>query len=52
MQRMVIFLKMEIANNEFLIMAFFLEIKKFRRLSGPINENYTMLLTSSTCVTV
>lgn len=38
--------------NSYLIMTLFLEIKKFRFLSGLINGNYTMLLTSSTRVTV
>lgn len=52
MQGMVIFLKMQIENNEFLLNNdTFLEIKKFRLLSELMNENYKMILTS-TCVTI
>lgn len=46
---------MEIANYVFLLNnGTFSEIKKFklRHPSGPINENYIILLASSTCVTV
>lgn len=46
---------MERASHVFLLInGTFSEIKKlkFRHLSKPISENYTMLLTSSTCVTV
>lgn len=51
MQEMVIFLKMQTENNEFLLNNnTFLEIKKFRLLSEVMNENYKMILTS-TCVT-